>query len=128
MASARAATRDQDARAAADHPGWVRQLVHKLIGIAFWILLVGCWVALWATGRVGAGNLTYSVQYVAIIAGAVLAVTVWWIRHNVRIHAKKGPRGLRPPEPPRTDEALAPALARVHRGRPLRDSGQSLLA
>ena len=57
-------------------------------------------------------NITYSVQYVAVVAGAVVAVTVWWIRHNMRIYAKKGPRGHRPPEPPRIDEDRL--------GRPLR--------
>ena len=90
----------------------MRQLVHKVIGIVFWILLVGCWFALAAEGKAGAGNITYSAQYVAIIAGAVLAVTIWWIRHNVRIYEKKGPRGLRPPQPPRIDEDRL--------GRPLR--------
>jgi hypothetical protein len=84
----------------------MRQLVHKIIGIVFWVLLAGCWFALAAEG-----NLSYSVQYVAIIAGAVL-VTAWWVRHNVRIYEKKGPRGLRPPEPLRTDEDRL--------GRPLR--------
>ena len=90
----------------------MRQLVHKLIGIFFWILLVGLWVALAAEGKAGSANVTYSVQYVAIIAGAVLAVTIWWIRHNMRIYAKKGPRGMRAIEPPRIDEDRL--------GRPLR--------
>ena len=90
----------------------MRQFVHKVVGIVFWILLIACWVALAAEGKAGSANITYSVQYVALIAGAVLAVTFWWVRHNVRIYEKKGPRGMRPPEPPRIDEDRL--------GRPLR--------
>lgn len=90
----------------------MRQLVHKAVGLLFWIVLVGFWIALVAEGKAGLANITYSVQYVAVIAGAVVGVTFWWIRHNVRIYEKKGPRGLRPPEPPRIDEDRL--------GRPLR--------
>ena len=90
----------------------MRQLLHKAIGIFFWIVLLGLWFALIVEGRAGMANITYSVQYVAIIAGAVLGLTVLWVRHNMRIYAKKGPRGHRPPEPPRTDEDRL--------GRPLR--------
>lgn len=90
----------------------MRQLAHKAIAIFFWIVLVVLWYALVVEGRAGAENITYSVQYVAVVAGAVLAVTIWWIRHNVRIYEKKGPRGHRPAEPPRIDEDRF--------GRPLR--------
>ena len=90
----------------------MRQLFHTAIGIFFWIVLVGLWIALATEGRAGMDNITYSVQYVAVIAGAVLGVTVLWVRHNMRIYAKKGPRGHRPPQPPRTDEDRL--------GRPLR--------
>ena len=31
--------------------------------------------------------------------GAVLAVTIWWIRHNVSIYRRKGPRRGRPDTP-----------------------------
>jgi len=82
----------------------MRQLVHKAIGIFFWIVLLVLWYSLVVEGRAGADNVTYSVQYVAVVAGAVLAVTIWWIRHNMRIYEKKGSRGHRPPQPPRTDE------------------------
>ena len=51
-------------------------------------------------------------QYLAAVAGAVLAVTLWWIRHNVGIHRRKGPRSGRAAQPPRTDEDRL--------GRPLR--------
>jgi len=90
----------------------MRQLVHKAIGIFFWIVLLVLWYSLVVEGRAGADNVTYSVQYVAVVAGAVLAVTIWWIRHNMRIYEKKGSRGHRPPQPPRTDEDRL--------GRPLR--------
>ena len=39
----------------------------------------------------------------AAIGGAVLAVTLWWIRHNTRIYQRKGPRTGRPEIAPRTD-------------------------
>ena len=40
----------------------------------------------------------------AVIVGIVLAVTTWWIRHNVGIYRRKGPRKGRASMPPRVDE------------------------
>jgi hypothetical protein len=90
----------------------MRQLSHKLIGAFFWFLIVALWVLLFRAGKAGSANLTYSVQYVGVIAGAVLAVTLWWIRHNLSIYRRKGPRVGRPELPPRIDEDLL--------GRPIR--------
>jgi hypothetical protein len=82
----------------------MRQFSHKLIGIFFWFVIVALWVLLVRGGKAGGANLTYSVQYVGMIAGAVLAVTMLWIRHNLRIYRRKGPRVGRTELPPRTDE------------------------
>ena len=90
----------------------MRQLLHKAVALLFWVLLITLWVALVREGKAGADNISYSVQYLAIVAGAVLAVTFWWIRHNLGIHRRKGPRSGRASLPPRTDEDRL--------GRPLR--------
>jgi len=47
----------------------MRQLAHKAIAIFFWVVLVVLWYALVVDGRAGAENITYSVQYVAVVAG-----------------------------------------------------------
>jgi hypothetical protein len=90
----------------------MRQAGHTAIGVAFWALLIFLWVKLVRDGRAGAANITYSIQYLSIVAGAVLAVTIWWIRHNTRIYRRKGPRTGRPELAPRSDEDRL--------GRPLR--------
>ena len=82
----------------------MRQLAHKTIGVAFWALLVLLWIQLIRDRKAGAEHIAYSVTYVAAIGGAVLAVTLWWIRHNTGIYQRKGPRTGRPEVPPRTDE------------------------
>ena len=90
----------------------MRELLHKTVALVFWVLLVALWVLLIREGKAGADNIAYSVQYLAAVAGAVLAVTLWWIRHNLGIHRRKGSRSGRAAQPPRTDED--------HLGRPLR--------
>jgi hypothetical protein len=82
----------------------MRQLTHSAIGLAFWAVLGLLWFKLVRDHKAGAAHIAYSVQYVAIVAGAVLAVTIWWIRHNTRIYRRKGPRTGRPESRPRTDE------------------------
>jgi hypothetical protein len=82
----------------------MRQLGHIAVGLVFWALLVAFWILLVAENKAGSANLAYSVQYVAAVGGAVLAVTMWWIRHNTRIYQRKGPRKGRPMIPPRIDE------------------------
>jgi len=90
----------------------MRQALHKLIGVFFWALLLFCWFMLIHEHKAGRTNVAYSVQYLAVVAGAVLAVTFWWIRHNTSIYRKKGPRTGRPEIAPRIDEDRL--------GRPLR--------
>jgi hypothetical protein len=82
----------------------MRQVAHIAIGVTFWALLIVLWVLLVLERKAGGASIAYSVQYLAAIGGAVLAVTLWWIRHNTRIYRRKGPRTGRPEIPPRTDE------------------------
>ena len=82
----------------------MRQLGHIAVGVAFWALLIVLWTLLVIEHRAVGASIVYSVQYVAAVGGAVLAVTLWWIRHNTRIYRRKGPRTGRPEIPPRTDE------------------------
>jgi hypothetical protein len=90
----------------------MRQSLHKLVGVLFWALLIICWFMLVIEHKAGRANIAYSVQYLAVVAGAVLAVTLWWIRHNTSIYRKKGPRMGRPEILARIDEDRL--------GRPLR--------
>ena len=82
----------------------MRQLGHTVVGLAFWGLLILLWILLIQNHKAGGEKIAYSVQYLAVIGGAVLTVTLWWIRHNTRIYRRKGPRTGRPEIAPRTDE------------------------
>jgi hypothetical protein len=82
----------------------MRQFGQAAIGVAFWGVLIVLWILLIQDHKAGGRNIAYSVQYLAVIGGAVLAVTLWWIRHNKRIYQRKGPRTGRPEIAPRTDE------------------------
>src|SRR4051794_31699109 len=82
----------------------MRQVLHIAVGLAFWLALIALWVLLARQGRAsGAAFRDTGVQLAALI-GAVLAITTWWIRHNVGIYRKKGPRQGRPELTPRPDE------------------------
>jgi hypothetical protein len=82
----------------------MRQFAHKVIGAAFWLLLIGLWVLLALEGKASGAAFRDTGLWLAALMGAVLAVTIWWIRHNVAIYRRKGPRRGRPENPPRTDE------------------------
>ena len=82
----------------------MRQLVHCVIGVAFWLLLAALWVLLAVQGKASGAAFRDTGVWLAALMGAVLAVTIWWIRHNVAIYRRKGPRRGRPEKPPRTDE------------------------
>ncbi len=90
----------------------MRRTLHQLVGVAFWLALIGMWLLLVRSHRASAASVVDSVQYIAAIGGAVLGLTLYWVRHNVAIHRRKGPRTARPANPPRVD---ADRL-----GRPLR--------
>jgi hypothetical protein len=82
----------------------MRQVVHAIVGIAFWLLLAALWVVL-ALGHKATGAAFRGAGFqVAVLIGAVFAITMWWIRHNVGIYRRKGPRQERASQPPRTDE------------------------
>jgi hypothetical protein len=80
----------------------MRQLLHIVIGVAFWLLLAGLWVLLAVQGKASGAAFRDTGVWLAALMGAVLAVTIWWIRHNVAIYRRKGPRRGRPENPPRT--------------------------
>ena len=82
----------------------MRQAFHKAIGLFFWLVMVMLWVLLVRDHKAGGGDVVYSVQYLALVGGAVLAVTLWWIRHNQAIYRRKGLRSGRPDVPPPTDQ------------------------
>lgn len=81
----------------------MRQRMHQLVGLLFWLLMFGMWVMLAQGGRASGLHIVDSAQYIAGIGGAVLALTFWWIRHNVGIHRRKGPRQGRRVIAPRID-------------------------
>jgi hypothetical protein len=82
----------------------MREAVHKAIGAFFWILIVVLWVILWREGETSLAAFADTGVRLAVLAGTVLAVTTWWIRHNMGIYRRKGPRNGRPPNVPRIDE------------------------
>jgi hypothetical protein len=82
----------------------MQQFAHKVIGVAFWLLLAGLWALLAIEGRTSGAAFRDTGLRIAALMGVVLAVTIWWIRHNVAIYRRKGPRRGRPENPPRTDE------------------------
>lgn len=82
----------------------MRQFGHKLVALVFWALMLALWVIIVRQNKAGIGNITYSVQYLSVVTGAVLAVTIWWIRHNQAIFRRKGPRAGRAEVPPNIEE------------------------
>ena len=82
----------------------MRQFAHRVIGIAFWLLLVGLWVVLALEGKASGEAFRDTGLQLAALMGVVLTVTIWWIRHNVGIYRRKGARRGRPEVRPRTDE------------------------
>lgn len=61
------------------------------------------WVLIVRDGQAGAASIGDGAQYIAVLTGAVLAVTFWWVRHNVGIHNRKGPRKGRAAQAARID-------------------------
>jgi hypothetical protein len=81
----------------------MRQVGHVIVAIAFWLLLAALWAALVIGHRATGAAFLGAGSRVAVLVGVVLAVTTWWIRHNVGIYRRKGPRKERASQPPRTD-------------------------
>jgi ammonia channel protein AmtB len=80
-----------------------RRLLHALVGVAFWLVFALLWVDLVRDGAATTASLSRTLLLVVLIAALVLAVTGVWVRHNVRIHQRRGPRPGSPLLPPRTD-------------------------
>lgn len=81
----------------------MRQSAHVAVALAFWLVLVVLWVVLAIEQRATAAAFRDTLLQLAALTGAVLAITLWWINHNVRIYRRKGPRRGRAAEPPPTD-------------------------
>ena len=81
----------------------MRRLTHTLVGIVSWIVFVVLWVVLVREGNASGHAVVHAQIQLGVIVGAVLAVTTLWIRHNVGIYRRKGPRRRRVAERPRTD-------------------------
>jgi hypothetical protein len=82
----------------------MRQLSHIVLAVASWAVLVGLWVMLALEHKATAAALRDTLFQLAVIVGVVLAITIWWIRHNVGIYRRKGPRRGRPADAPTTTE------------------------
>jgi hypothetical protein len=82
----------------------MRQVAHVIAGIAFWLALAGMWAILVIGHEAKSAAFQSAGFEVAVIIGVVVAITMWWIRHNVAIHRRKGPRTERANQSPRTDE------------------------
>jgi hypothetical protein len=70
----------------------MRQLAHVITGVLFWLLLAGLWALLVLKGKATPAAFRDTLFQLAVLMGTVLAITTWWIRHNVGIHRRKGPR------------------------------------
>lgn len=81
----------------------MRQAAHIAVAIFFWVLLAGLWVLLALQGKASGDAFRDTGIQLAALIGAVLAITTWWVRHNVGIYRRKGPRRQRPEMTPRTD-------------------------
>jgi len=79
-----------------------------VVGVASWaLLLLAWWLVLERDPRSWAAEL--AVPVVAVVV--VTVVTLWWVRHNLGIYQRKGPRrGLPDVSAPWTQDSL---------GRPL---------
>ncbi len=72
------------------------------MGLAFWVVFAWLWIDLLTDGKASPAALSGSLLRVIGIGVVVLAITLGWVAHNVRIHARKGARGGGPVQSPRT--------------------------
>lgn len=80
----------------------MRQAVHVLVACVFWVLLIGAWVVLAVQGKVTAEGVLDGLEVVGAMGLVVGAATLYWVRHNVGIYRRKGPRRGRPIRRPDT--------------------------
>jgi hypothetical protein len=82
----------------------MRQKTHIAIGVACWLLFGALWLRLFFEHKAAPTAFRDTGVQLAAAVGVVLAVTTWWIRHNIGIYRRKGPRTGRPHKAPRTDQ------------------------
>jgi hypothetical protein len=70
----------------------MRQVAHIATALLFWLALAGLWARLAIDHRATAGAFRDTLFQIAVLVGVVLGITTWWIRHNVGIYRRKGPR------------------------------------
>jgi hypothetical protein len=80
----------------------VRQIVHIVVGVAFWALMILLWWMLWSEHKATAAALSDTATRVGLCIGIVTGLTMWWVSHNVAIHRRKGSRRGRADVPPST--------------------------
>jgi hypothetical protein len=81
----------------------VRQLLHTIVGLAFWVLFILLWGTLWFQHKASGAALLDSFARLAVCAGIVFGLTLWWVSHNVSIYRRKGPRTGRPTVQPQLE-------------------------
>jgi hypothetical protein len=94
----------QAGTAPADYPTDMRQLAHIVAGVLCWLLLAFLWVVLVLENKATPAAFRDTLFLLAVLMGTVLAITIWWVRHNVGIHRRKGPRQGRPEVAPAVDQ------------------------
>ena len=70
----------------------MRQILHIVVGVVFWVVTAVLWYALWIQHKATRVSLLDSAARVAICLGIVLGLTMWWVSHNIAINRRKGPR------------------------------------
>jgi hypothetical protein len=70
----------------------MRQVAHIVTALLFWLALAGLWVRLAIDDKATPDAFRDTLLQLAVLMGVVLAITTWWIRHNVGIYRRKGPR------------------------------------
>lgn len=70
----------------------MREKMHILVGIAFWIAFAGMWSLLILQQKATPAGATSSLLELLIIATGVMVITLAWVSHNLRIYRRKGQR------------------------------------
>lgn len=67
-----------------------RRLLHALTAAAGWALFFYWWGIV--LQRTGAAEIRFTLLFIAVATVLAVLLTVAWIRHNVALHQRKGPR------------------------------------
>lgn len=79
-----------------------RRVGHVLVGIGFWLVFGWLWADLVRDGSLAA-RAPRTLLIVAAVAVVVVAVTAGWVRHNIGIYRRLGPRSGMSLLPPPAD-------------------------